>query len=302
VSSGVIAGALLVSGCGPPTKPMWTSADTLRTGGGEFVFRGSEGARRHPVPVWYYRPALWRRSDPVVIVMHGTGRSARGYRAVWAPYAEQYGFLLIAPEFSTKNYPGSAAYHHGNLVDRRGNAVDSARWTFTTVERIFDEVQRRTGSEQPMYRIYGHSAGSQFVHRMLLLMPGARVERAVVANAGWYTLPTGEEEYPYGLGAQLESPEWRVRLRAAFARDVSVLVGTADTAAADPDLRRTPRAMQQGPDRFARGHTFLDVARGQAARMHLPFRWRLATVQDAEHSNREMAGAAAAILGGDVRP
>ena len=41
-------------------------------------------------------------------------------------------------------------------------------------------------------RIYGHSAGSQFVHRFLMTRPDAPVERAVAANAGWYTLPDDE--------------------------------------------------------------------------------------------------------------
>jgi hypothetical protein len=289
---GVLAPLLLatvVAGAG--------GAERLRPGGGDFVFTGSEGAQEHPVRVWYHRPPHWRPDDPIVFVMHGTERDGAAYRAAWVPEAERHGFLLVVPEFSLRHYPAAATYQQGNVL-HGGTPVDSAHWSFTTVEALFDEVQRRTGSSRESYRLYGHSAGAQFVHRMLLFMPHARIERAAVANAGWYTLPTLEARYPYGLAGTLEPSAWEERLRVAFAREMPLLLGSADTLTSDPNLRTTPQAMEQGPDRLSRGHAFHRAAESEARRLGVPLRWRVETVPAVGHSNRQMAHAAASALGG----
>ncbi len=48
------------------------------------------------------------------------------------------------------------------------------------------------------YKIYGHSAGAQFVHRYLLITKEPAVDQAVIANAGWYTV-ISDNNYPYGI-------------------------------------------------------------------------------------------------------
>jgi poly(3-hydroxybutyrate) depolymerase len=68
--------------------------------------------------VWLHRPAAWRPGGPVVAVLHGAGRTARGYRDAWVSHAEARNFLLVCPEFSRAAYPGSAAYNDGGSVGR----------------------------------------------------------------------------------------------------------------------------------------------------------------------------------------
>ena len=46
---------------------------------------------------------------------------------------------------------------------------------------IFDYFRSRFDIQENSYRIYGHSGGSQFVHRYLLFGQDARVEKAVMA-------------------------------------------------------------------------------------------------------------------------
>lgn len=295
--------ALILAACGAPRGPIDPSEKAsepagagLRVGTGSFVFTGSAGAAVRPVTVHYHRAASLTPDSPILFVMHGNGRNADGYRNVWIPLAEEHGFLLVVPEFSREHYPSSRHYHQGNIMEASGEPVDSARWSFVTVEAIFDEVRERSGSTRSRYSIYGHSAGSQFVHRMLLLMPEARIEEAFAANAGWYTFPTGEEEWPYGLGGVVTEEELRVRLRSALARRVTVLLGEADTVTNHRDLRTTPEAMAQGIHRFERGHSFYAAAEAMATALELPFEWTVRTVPDVAHSNRGMAPAAAAAL------
>lgn len=289
---------LACAGAGPGTAASGsqTAHSALGTGTGTFDFTGSEGARRRPVRVWYHRPASWTPDAPVVFVMHGNGRNADEYHESWVPHADRHGFLLITPEFA-EYYYGSSVYHQGNILGDDGAMVDSVRWTFVTLERIWDEVRARSGSRRDGYRLYGHSAGSQFVHRMLWMMPDARIEHAVPANAGWYTMPTLDVAYPYGLGGVADSAAFRRRVTAALGRPVTVLLGEADTSTTDDDLRRTPEAMQQGAYRLARGRAFFDRARRQADSLGVPFRWTLRTVPGVGHSNTRMAPAAADELG-----
>ena len=52
------------------------------------------------------------------------------------------------------------------------------------------------GNTSADYYLFGHSAGAQFVHRLLLMVPDGRYAALVAANAGWYTVPDKSIDYP----------------------------------------------------------------------------------------------------------
>jgi len=166
-------------------------------------------------------------------------------------------------------------------------------WSFSAIEHLFDAVRTATGSTRTTFRIFGHSAGSQFVHRLLMTHPETPVERAVAANAGWYTMPDESVAWPYGLG---DSGFEAAGLAGFLQLPVTVLLGDADTVTTASNLRRTPEAMLQGPHRFTRGHTFYSAARSAAEALGVDFGWALDTVPGAGHSNALMAPRAAEIL------
>ena len=98
---------------------------------------------------------------------------------------------------STETY-STAQYIEGGMF--QGNTLlDRSEWTFSLIKSVFDTVRKDTGSSRTKYDMWGHSAGAQFVHRYVTFMPDTRVDRAVSANAGWYTLPDVDVAYPYGL-------------------------------------------------------------------------------------------------------
>ncbi|MGH9324769.1 MAG: alpha/beta hydrolase [Vicinamibacteria bacterium] len=242
--------------------------------------------------VWTYRPRGMSPSGKVVFVTHGVERDGRRYRDQWQPHAEQRQFLLIVPEFDARNF-SEDAYQRGNVVDRNGNAIEKRQWTFSTIERLFDVVRQGARLRSPRYSLYGHSAGAQFVHRFVLFMPEARYEHAIAANAGWYTLPSFEVAFPYGLEG---APVTESGLKQAMGRDLVILLGDDDTDESDPNLRNTERARAQGRTRFERGQNFYETARATSGKMGAPLRWRQLLVRDAGHSNREMSAAAARLL------
>lgn len=258
----------------------------MNVGSNKFRFVDQPHCPNHAIDVWYHRPVQFTPQSPILIVLHGNERDARCTRNVWTEHAEERAALLLAPEFDGLSYPGSLMYHLGGVFERDGLPRSRTKWTFSVIERLFDVVRAATCSERTGYLLYGHSAGAQFIHRLLYFLPNARVDRAVIANAGWYTLPRPRERFPYGLGS---SGIGNDELRKALARDLTILLGQLDTATDDADLRKTPHAMRQGTNRFERGINFLNVAIAQAAALETELAWSLATVPSVGHSTRVMA-------------
>lgn len=251
-------------------------------------------------PVWkvidvatYTPEACAARPCPLVIVIHGAGRNAANSRDYWVEAADRYGVLIAAPRFEKERF-SSRLFQQGNV---RGEP-DHSRWTFGVVERLFDAARAAGRAAGSSYRLFGHSAGGQFVHRMALLMPEARFSKAVVANAGYYTRPVdaaaaGGFAYPYSLGG---TPATDTTLRVALGKQVTVMLGDRDTDAAHRELNRSPGAEDQGATRFARGQRFMADIRATAVRLGVPLQWREVVVPGVAHQQKRMAQAAAPEL------
>ncbi len=263
----------------------------MNPGAGRFEFEQAGKT----MPVWYYLPSDTNPDTPVLFVMHGVKRDAERYRNEWLPHAQERGFILVTPEFSERNFPGSVGYNTGNTRDAQDKPLPSEQWSFSFLEPIFDAVKAATGNRSERYSLYGHSAGAQFVHRFMYFVPDARVKQAVAANAGWWTLPDLKGDFPYGLH---DSVIDEAGLKAMLARPLVVLLGTEDTDPNHTNLRRTPEAMAQGAHRFARGQYFYDAGQRQAKDLGAPLAWKLATAPGVGHVDRDMAPFAVDILFG----
>ncbi|PZU91779.1 MAG: hypothetical protein DI527_11770 [Chelatococcus sp.] len=243
----------------------------------------------------YVAPACAAKPCPLVIAIHGLNRDAGRARDEWIEAADRYGLIVAAPHFDRERFP-TRLFQQGGVRDR----PDSAGWVFATVERFFDRALASGRVAGTGYVLFGHSAGAQFVQRMVLFSPQARFSTAVAANAGYYTLPVGKEaaggfDYPYSLGA---TPLADAPPRAAFARRMLVMLGDRDT---DPDhaaLNRSRGARAQGADRFTRGRDFMTVASAEAARIGAALNWRQIVVPGVAHESGKMASAAAQAVFG----
>ncbi len=270
-------------------------ASPLTTGRSVFTFDNWSGA---PIPVYAYVPqGIDLKTAPILIVMHGARRDPARYLGEWTALADAHGFIGIAPQFDREDFPTSRHYNMGYLSERGSNELRPREdWTFAAIEPLFDSVVASLGSTQDSYVLYGHSAGSQFVHRFLLTMPDARVSRYFAANAGWYTLPTFALDYPYGLrGTDVDG----AGLQAALAKDVVVLLGDQDNDTDHESLNRSAAAMMQGEHRFARGQFFFSLAQQMAQRQGWEFGWSMQIVPGVAHSNGEIAAAAGNLVVGE---
>jgi poly(3-hydroxybutyrate) depolymerase len=274
------------------TSTLTAVAEDMPAGGSsEYVYGGWEG---HAINVRLYVPGDVSASTPIVIVMHGASRDAPRYYEDWRKAGDVHGFIVVVPYFSKEFLPTSDHYNLGFVFDpETGKMREGEQWTFAAIEPLFDDVVRRVGGEQTHYTLYGHSAGSQFVHRFLFYVPDARVKRAIAANAGWYTMPDYGIDFPYGLR---ESGVTEDALISALSRDVVILLGDADTITDQENLNQAPEAELQGQHRFDRGNTFFRVSKYRAELLGVPFGWRLLVVPGAGHSNAQMTPRAAELV------
>jgi hypothetical protein len=260
----------------------------------EWQFENWEGP---PLRVKMFAPEDAGPETKIIIVMHGASRDVPRYYRDWKALGEAMGFIVVVPEFSAANFEGSARYNLGHVFDpATGNLRPQESWTFSAIEPLFDDVVSRLEGAQETYMIYGHSAGSQFVHRFMYYVPEARASRFLAANAGWYTLPVADFDYPYGFpNSGLDESE----LPRILAAPLVILLGREDTDKTQENLRKTPAAQKQGPNRLARGLTMFRVAKSQAEALGVDFEWQLVIVNGADHNNAKMAPAAARLAVND---
>ncbi|MDT0593335.1 hypothetical protein [Glaciecola petra] len=248
------------------------------------------------IKVWAYKPKAYNQHTKVLFVMHGTNRDADRYRDEWADHAEQNNILLIVPQFSREDFPGADGYNLGNMF-AAGSDYQSknikAQWSYSAIEPLFSYVKRAYQNTQSTYMMYGHSAGSQFVHRFIYFVPEARASKIISANAGWYTMPNFELNFPYGLK---NTTATQADITKALQKPLLVLLGEDDNDPNHRSLRKAEQAMLQGPHRLARGHTFFAQAQLKAHTQNIDFEWQLVTVPNVGHQNGLMAKAAIEYL------
>lgn len=230
---------------------------------------------------------------PVLFVHHGVARNGRDYRDYWLPHVDTGGFLAIAIEFPQAGFPEYLWYNFGNLHTEAGRPNPEAEWTFGIDDRLFAALIDQGVTTSSRYGVFGHSAGGQYVHRMLSFGYRDRVAVAVSANAGTYAMPDLSIDWPWGLGA---TPVRTEDLPAWLAFPLTVMAGTEDTKTTGKFFPKGPKSLRQGPTRYARAHTYLRTGEAAAAALGVPLAWRVIDVPGVGHDGRRMSDAAAPLV------
>lgn len=268
-------------------------------GSGQFSFTNPESGQC--LTVYYVKAANYDPADPPVLVLHGMKRNADEYRDAWIELAEKHGFFVVVPLFSQEEFPDTVGYNLGNVfqseTDLRRNPESS--WSYQIPDVLFDYLRNESGDTTASgYMAFGHSAGSQFLHRKVAFVPDERMLLAVAANAGWYTFPNLEDAWPYGFaGTGMTESD----LPPFLAANLVILLGDQDIDPNHESLRRSPEAMRQGAHRFERGHRFYEAGKALADELGVPFNWRIATVPGVAHDNAGMAPAAARYMADEMK-
>jgi len=251
----------------------------IGNGAGDFVFEYKIAGQVKKIPVYYHCPSGLTPLSRVVFVMHGAGRSGKGYRDEWQKYANTYNFIVLCPEFSEAEFGGWGKYNGGNIYDYdQKKYTERADWTFNVIEGLFDFVKQEKELKAEAYCIFGHSAGAQFVQRMVLFMPEARFSLAIANGAGNYTEPVFDKVFSDGLRGTCVTEE---SLRKSFDKEMILLMGAKDLMS-----KTMPKEGQfHEYDRVWKARIFYQTVKNEFLKRQLTLKWHLRMVPNADHNN-----------------
>jgi len=280
-----------------------SSEQHIKKGSGKFNVEGGL-IKTDSIVIHYYRPTNFKNTSPVVIVLPGGGRNGDDYRDSWMKKAEEYGVLVLSPEYNEKYYPEFWNYNLAGMykdviinkertaIERFSISTNPKEWIFNDFDRIFERVKEELDLKTDTYDMFGHSAGGQILHRFAIFHANHKANRILASNSGWYTLPTDSEDFPYGLKNTLQSSN-----KIDFATNLIVFLGEKDDANEKRgSLRRNQEADQQGLHRLARGNYFFNSSKEIASTLDREFNWKIEIVKGVGHDYRKMGAAAADYL------
>lgn len=267
-----------------------------KRGAGSFVYTEYEPLKDKPIKVYYYIPTKGDiKTMRVLFATHGAQRTSSPAIRAWRYFAEREGFIVIAPQYEKKYYR-EWEYQFGGVV-RNGKVQPREKWTYNTIETIFDHFKKHTGSTAEVYDMFGQSAGGQFTHRFALAMPEARLNIAVAANPGSWTFPLinglpsiatdGKYySYPYSVkGTPMANNE---TLQKFFARKLYIQVGKLDVATSGKHVPTKDNALSQGEHRLARARNMYKVSKKLAKKNGWEFNWEKVEVKGQGHGTMGM--------------
>lgn len=220
-----------------------------------------------------YLPTTGAKDAPIFVTVHGVSRNVEEHAARFAPYAERYHVVLVAPFFPKKDFPDYqrlGRVGHGERAD-------------TVLQQIVTEVGELTGARSEKLYLFGYSGGAQFVHRYMLAYP-ERVAKLAVGAAGWYTFPDPQLKYPKGIKSSSKLPG-DVFVADKFLKvPACVVVGERDVKR-DAQLDQAPDIDQhEGYTRRERGRNWIEAMQKAAREKGYDTPYVFRTVPRAAHS------------------
>ncbi|BFM10501.1 hydrolase [Simiduia litorea] len=275
-------------------------------GSGKFTIAGGKGHSEKLIDIYYHLPTAYNEDTSVLIVLPGGGRNGWSYRDSWIEASEKYNVLILSPSYSDELYPRFWNYNIGRMlsdvkINKERTAIESYRvvsdpneWIFNDFDRIFDDAINRFNLNAKQYDMFGHSAGGQILHRLALFDIDNKADRILSSNSGWYTVPTFEHDFPYGLNNGVSSKD---SIRAAFTSKLTIFLGELDNQnETRGHLVRNPQVDTQGTYRLSRGKYFYQSAKTLASDLQASFNWDIHVVKGVGHDYKNMGKAAAVYL------
>jgi len=172
------------------------------------------------------------RVYPLLVVVHGSGRNAEGYRDRLEGFAEEHGCVVLAPLFP-----------NGIIEPGEPNNYKEIRFHDIRYDRVLlamvDEVAETYRVESERFMLYGYSGGGQFVHRFFYLHP-ERLRAVSIGAPGAVTLLDNSKPWWLGVADVEELFGVTLNVEAMRAVAVQMVVGGDDVESMDQfDRSRT---------------------------------------------------------------
>ena len=158
---------------------------------------------------------------PLVVIQHGTGRSAELYRDRWKGFAIEHRCVILTPLFPAGLIePGEL--HSYKFLEYQGIRFDEE------LLHIVDEVGARFNTRTSRFFLHGFSGGGQFAHRFFYAHPD-RLSGVSIGAPGRITQL--DDSLPWWLGTKgfFEKFGLRIDLEALRRVPVQMVVGAEDT-------------------------------------------------------------------------
>jgi pimeloyl-ACP methyl ester carboxylesterase len=220
-----------------------------------------------------YIPLAVTSGAPLFVTVHGITRNAKEHAVYFAPFAEHYGVILVAPLFPKHRFSGYQRLGYEAKGERPDHALD----------RIVSEAGQLTGAHTDKLFMFGYSGGGQFVHRYALVYP-QRVERIVSAAAGWYTFPDPDVVYPRGVKKVPAFPDTALGPARFLRIPASIMVGEQDIKRDDKFRKSQKLDRHQGTTRLERGKNWVTAMRAAARAHHLDTPYDFQVLPGCNHS------------------
>lgn len=221
-----------------------------------------------------YIPKSLGAQPPLLVSVHGVSRNADEHLRLLSVYCDTWGVVLVVPIFGVEQHPD---YQRLGRVGR-GKRSDMA------LNMIVAEAAGVTRSSADRFHLFGFSGGAQFAHRYVMAHPH-RIAAAVVASAGWYTMPDPTKRFPRGTRHSKNLPGVRFDAEEYLNVPIMVVVGARDDES--KGLRRNPRLdREQGVSRVERARNFVAAMKAAAQAHHIESRVSYEEIEKCDHSFR----------------
>ena len=231
--------------------------------------------REPQCPYLLYVPESIDRNLPVLVTVHGISCNAEEHIDAFSAYAENFGFIVVAPVFSAGDFRGyqRLGYSKRNPGQRSDLALHA----------IMDDVAVNTGCDTRRFLLFGYSGGGQFAHRFAMAYPD-RVIAAALGAPGWFTFPRKRTLFPRGLASEKTGLDLGFQPAQFLRVPMSVCVGEYDNQR-DPALNTSSRIdAQQGKTRFERGQRWVEIMRKSARNSGFDTRYEFRSLPQSGHA------------------
>ena len=241
--------------------------------------------------VFYHLPKTIDNDTKILFVVHGNTRNADDYLNSWIRLTKDKNIAIFAPHFKRSSF---ISFNTLQMSTSNGKIrTDTDLYLHNSIDTLFKYIKTKFKLNDKLYDIYGHSAGAQFVHRYLLMSDNPSVNKAVAANAGWYTFLNGAD-FPYGV----KNPPISLtdsNVKKFLSTNLYILIGTNDIDV-DSSINKSKGAQKQGINRLQRAKNFFTYTESIVEQNNLEFKWKYQAVPGAPHSNKVMSKAAVLVL------
>lgn len=249
------------------------------------------------VELFYTLPEEINNQTQVLFIVHGGARDSKKYLDIWKKFTEHKNIILVAPEFKRADYED---YEYLNISDDYGVLNKNLNeHLHNSLSIFFSFFKSKYNLEIDTYKLYGHSGGAQFAHRLLLFSDYDNVSSAVIANAGSYTF-LNNENYPYGLKESNHLSDKKIKRY--LSQRVTFLIGNQDIKKFESSKKNNIQGKaMQGNNRFEVGINYFNNLITVSERQKIPLRWKFQIAKGVAHDNEKMSLLASEILLKDVK-